>query len=98
MSRYVLIPDTDDPTIESIKITIPNGLIDSEDYTPSNMRKVRKIMRRLNRQNVSVNSTGEVVLSNGHVLKGVKYYKAVRSAMLGVRKKKYTEFYKLLIK
>ena len=98
MSRYILIPDADDPTIESIKITIPTGLMDSEDCTPSNMRKVRKIMRRLNRQNVSVNSNGEVVLNNGHVLKGIKYDRALRSAMLGVRKKKYAEFYKLLLK
>jgi hypothetical protein len=92
MSRYKLVPD--DPTTEEIKITIPNGLMGVEHYTTSNIRRARKYMSRLNKQNISVNSNGDIVLSNGRVLKGVKYYKAIRNAMLGVKKKKYVEFNK----
>ena len=102
MSRYVLIPD--DSVLKNMQITIPNGLVEPKvnrkqlkrlKRTTSNTKNVRKIIHRLNKQNVTVDSFGQAV-HNGHVLKGVKYDKAVRYAALGIRKKKYCEINNLL--
>ena len=102
MSRYVLIPE--DPVLKNMQITIPNGLVESKvdrkqlkrlKRTTSNIKNVRKIIHRLNKQNVTVDSFGQAV-HNGHVLKGIKYDKAVRYAALGIRKKKYCEINSLL--
>ena len=102
MSRYVLIPD--DSVLKNMQITIPNGLVEPKvnrkqlkrlKRTTSNIKNVRKIIHRLNKQNVTVDSFGQAV-HNGHVLKGVKYDKAVRYAALGIRKKKYCEINNLL--
>ena len=102
MSRYVLIPD--DSVLKNMQITIPNGLVEPKvnrkqlkrlKRTTSNIKNIRKIIHRLNKQNVTVDSFGQAV-HNGHVLKGVKYDKAVRYAALGIRKKKYCEINNLL--
>ena len=91
----MLIPA--DSAGENIKITVPDGLMDSEDISSSNIRKVRKCIQRLNKQKVSFDSFGDVKLGNGRVLKGINYSKAIRNHMLGVQKKKYAEFNELLI-
>ena len=94
MSRYILVAD--DPTTENIKITIPNELVESKHFTTSNIRRARKYINRLNKQNVSVRSNGDVLLCDGRVLKGIKYSRAIHNAVLGTKKKKYAEFNKLL--
>ena len=102
MSRYVLIPE--DSGSRSMRITIPNGLLESKvnhkrlkslKKTTSYTKNVRKIIHQLNKQNVTVDSIGQAV-HNGHVLKGIKYEKAVRFAARGIKKKRYFEFNKLL--
>ena len=102
MSRYMLIPE--DPVLKNMQITIPNGLVESKvnrtrlkrlKRTTSNIKNVRKIIRRLNKQNVTVDHSGQAV-HNGRVLKGIKYDKAVRYAALGIKKKKYCEINNLL--
>ena len=102
MSRYVLIPE--DAQLQNLHITIPNGICETEvkrkrskrlKKSTTNIKNVHKIIRRLNRKNVTVDSYGQVV-HNGHVLKDIKYDKAVRYAALGIKKRKYFEFNKLL--
>ena len=100
MSRYMLIPE--DPVLKTMQITIPNGLVEFNrkrlkrlKRTTSNIKNVRKVIRRLNKQNVTVDSSGQAV-HNGRVLKGIKYDKAVRYAALGIKKKKYCEINNLL--
>ena len=102
MSRYVLIPKASGS--RSMQITIPNGLVESNinhkrlkriKRTTSNIKNVRKVISRLNKQNVTVDSSGQAV-HNGRVLKGIKYDKAVRYAALGIKKKKYCEINNLL--
>ena len=102
MSRYMLIPE--DSGLKNMHITIPNGLLESKvtrkqlkslKKTTSNIKNVRKVIRRLNKQNVTVDGFGQAV-HNGHVLKGIKYDKAVRYAVRGIKKKKYFEINKLL--
>ena len=104
MSRYVLIPE--DSGLKNMQITIPNGLLESKvtqkqlkslkkTTSKSNIKNVRKVIRRLNKQNVTVDGFGQAV-HNGHVLKGIKYDKAVRYAARGIKKKKYFEINKLL--
>ena len=100
MSRYMLIPE--DPVLKTMQITIPNGLVEFNrkrlkrlKRTTSNIKNVRKVICRLNKQNVTVDSSGQAV-HNGRVLKGIKYDKAVRYAALGIKKKKYCEINNLL--
>ena len=102
MSRYVLIPD--DSVLKNMQITIPNGLVEPKvnrkqlkrlKRTTSNIKNVRKVICRLNKQNVTVDSSGQAV-HNGRVLKGIKYDKAVRYAARGIKKKRYCEINNLL--
>ena len=102
MSRYMLIPE--DSVLKNMQITIPNGLVESKvnrkrikslKRTTPNIKTVRKVIRRLNKQNVTVDSFGQAV-HNGRVLKGIKYDEAVRYAALGIKKKKYCEINNLL--
>ena len=100
MSRYMLIPE--DPVLKTMQITIPNGLVEFNrkrlkrlKRTTSSIKNVRKVIRRLNKQNVTVDSSGQAV-HNGRVLKGIKYDKAVRYAARGIKKKKYCEINNLL--
>ena len=102
MSRYMLIPE--DPVLKNMQITIPNGLVESKvnrkrlkslKRTTPTIKTVRKVIRRLNKQNVTVDSFGQAV-HNGRVLKGIKYDEAVRYAALGIKKKKYYEINNLL--
>ena len=96
----MLIPE--DPVLKTMQITIPNGLVEFNrkrlkrlKRTTSNIKNVRKVIRRLNKQNVTVDSSGQAV-HNGRVLKGIKYDKAVRYAARGIKKKKYCEINNLL--
>ena len=102
MSRYVLI--SEDPVLKNRQIAIPNGLVEFKDNrkrlkslkrTTPNIKTVRKVIHRLNKQHVTVDSFGQAV-HNGHVLRGIKYDKAVRYAALGIKKKKYCEINSLL--
>ena len=97
MSRYVLVPD--DPMSGKIKIMIPSGLMDHDtkqlkDPSPTE-KAIKRTMRRLTRRGMVKNSAGEAV-HNGHVLKGVKYHRAVYYAALGIKKRKYSEINELL--
>ena len=107
MSRFVLIPD--DPSLQSIRITVPTGLISKKSQlsppyhkkfkalktkVPSK-KKLRKVLRCLQEKNVTVDDLGQAIY-NGHVLDGVNFDRAVQYAAKGIRKSKYLEFNNLL--
>ena len=117
MSRFVLIPDDhnlrmlvpDNPNLQSMQITVPNGLMSKAPklYTQyrkqfknlknkvSSKRNLRKVLRCLQKKNVTVDDLGQAV-HNGHVLKGIIFNKAVQYAAEGIKKSKYFEFNNLL--
>ena len=88
---------------ESMQITIPNGLVTKVSRKRSKKavtktattRNIRKIICRLNKNNVTVDEMRHPV-HNGHVLKNINFDKAVNYAARGIRKRKYSEFNKLL--
>ena len=102
MSRYVLVPDN--PNSGNINIKIPSGLMDHHQMKKIDKKKIdkkkidkkiKKIIHRLKKRGVSRNSAGQAV-HNGHVLKDIKYDKAVYYAALGNKKRKYVEINDLL--
>ena len=107
MSRFVLMPV--DPSLQSIQITIPTGLISKKSRLSSPYHKkfkalknkvpskknLRKVLRSLQEKNVTADDLGQVVY-NGHVLDGVNFDRAVQYAAKDTRKSKYLEFNNLL--
>jgi hypothetical protein len=99
----------DDSNLQSIQITVPTGLISEktrlsttyhEKYKAlktkvSSKKNLRKVLRRLQQKNVTVDGQGQVVC-NVHVLYGINFDRAVRNAVKGIKKSSYVEFNNLL--